>query len=218
MPAISSAGLKLQRSSTVAVAAAAGQPLDPASHRGQHPLAVELTERDEPETRADQQRRGRVEIGRGRALGLGAATTDGRAEHRRVMSGRPIVVDGARQAGEKRIIAEAGGDAQRLTAHLTTRRPELRDRLHRVETRVERDPFLRIVAPGDADGDRGRRGVGRSGRALEVRRDEHLEIVPIANSPVLHVGLEPERVGEAAGRKESVRELQQASGALDHRS
>ena len=137
------------------------------------------------------------------------AAADRRAEHRRVMGHRPAVLDREGQTGEERIVRDADRDPERLPAHLTAGRPELRHRLHRVESRVECQPSRGVVSTRELDGDGDRASIGRSGRALEMRRDERLEAPPVAHAPVLHVGLEPERLGEPAGGKESVRELQQ---------
>src|SRR5438034_584230 len=86
--------------------------------------------------RSRRQSHGRVEVRGRRALGLDAAAPDGRAEDRRVMAGRPRLVDGAHEPREERVGAEAGGDPQGLATHLAAGRPELRYALHRIESRV----------------------------------------------------------------------------------
>src|SRR5437667_394580 len=111
--------------STPTTRSAGSAPLDAGPHPAQNPLALELAERDQPEPRADQQRHGRVEVRGRRALGLDAAAPDGRAEDRRVMAGRPRLVDGAHEPREERVGAEAGGDPQGLATHLAAGRPEL---------------------------------------------------------------------------------------------
>ena len=72
-PASSSAGVKLHIVVDGRRRRHARQAGDARKHRRQHSLAVDLAERDEPQSRADQQRRRRVEERRRRRLGVDAA-------------------------------------------------------------------------------------------------------------------------------------------------
>src|SRR4029450_9545644 len=114
-----------------------GQALDALPHRRQHALALELAERDQAQAGADQK------LGRGIKIGRGGGPWGAAAG----------------ETGEKRIVAEARGDPERLTPHLTARRPELGNALHRVEPLIEGDPVVRGGAGGQAHRDRARGGA-----------------------------------------------------------
>ena len=93
--------------------------------------------------------------------------------------------------------------ASRTRRRTSPRRASRRARGSRIELAGGR------MASSDRGGDR----VGRPSASLEMGREDRLEPVTVAEQPGLGVGLEAERVGEAAGREEPVRELQEAEEA-----
>jgi hypothetical protein len=183
----------------------------------QHALALELAQPDEPQRRAHQEGRRRVEIACGhRAVG-DAERARGHAEGQRMVPGRATRVHLGQIAGEGGMGGQGARHPQRLATHLPARLAKLAGRLHRVQRGVERGAAGDVIRHQAAARGHRRGGVAGPRRAIELHGEEGAKRVGVGHAAVLTVGLETEGVRVAAGRERRVRQVQQwKEGRVQH--